>query len=103
MVTILVLVSIAAVVAFILYRHRQRKSSFTPEPVPGRDEEEGLLGVTPLKASPSKNGQGDQEEDMPTAKLRQGPKSKSKRHSRGSNGDLTDEENEGKASPHRPK
>jgi hypothetical protein len=85
---IIVLLVIAGLIAFVLYRQWHRKSSFTPERVPG-DEEEGLLHLGSLNNGPStdenkKNG------DLPTAKLRQGPRGK-----RAKQGEHTDDENEG--------
>lgn len=70
-------------IAFIIIRSRRRGGSFSPQGDDRKDEEEGLL-YPPLEL------EGGDVEVIPTAKLRQGPKSK-----RTPSSESFDEENEG--------
>ncbi|ELT91728.1 hypothetical protein CAPTEDRAFT_224303 [Capitella teleta] len=86
-IAIVVLLVVAGLIAFVLYRRWNRKSSFSPERLPG-DEEEGLLRLGPVKnGAPADDGKKNG--DLPTAKLRQGPRGK-----RTSQGNSSDDENE---------
>ena len=73
-------------IVIIAIRSRRKHGTFSPQGDDSKDEEEGLLYPAPTSSL-----DGTEVDEMPTAKLRQGPKSK-----RTPSAEAFDEENEGK-------